>query len=250
MQSNDKGFSLRRLYLLTRADLALFRGNIFVVLATFYALLLLANVISSNNIFTVDLRPTALFLLLYFGGIIVSSLAFKNLHYPERSYFYLMLPASNVEKFLVRLILTAIIFPIAVLISYAIFYWILGAVLYIFTGKFYFVNILFSGVAWGMIGSYIFVQSVFLLGSSYFKKYSLIKTVLLISCCALALFILLSVLAKLFLQNLFVTDFISFSDITVMGVHVYKVFFAFLSVVLAPFCWFVTYLRLKEIEVR
>ncbi|MCK5736694.1 MAG: hypothetical protein KAH21_09455, partial [Spirochaetaceae bacterium] len=117
----------------------------------------------------------------------------------------------------------------------------------------------FQGVFFKTLGYVVILQSVFFLGASWFKKAHFIKTVLTIILFSIALGILGAVLFRLLfasyfegfytsrmiqfdIGNLMETQFPSLMNtLEIIG----KVLFYGL---LAPFCWVVSWLRVKETQ--
>lgn len=234
---------------LLKSDLVLKKSSILIVAMTIIGVLLFYNLISPYNILSVDYHPTGFIFLLFIGGILISSRGFKNLHDKTSNYFYLTLPCSNFEKFLAKLGLTSIIYALALLALYTLFYWALAAISLVFFHHNYFITTLFLASTWKTIWTYIVIQSVFLLGSIYFKTLPLIKTILVTACMGIILFILLTSIMKIFFTGYLINGIswnmhLSSAHFITMRILQY-VFW----ILLAPFCWTVTYFRLEEIEV-
>jgi len=241
--------NLSRFGKLLKSDLISKKSSILTITLTIVGVLLFYNLVLPYNILSVNYHPTGFIFLLFLGGIWISSRGFKHLHDKASNYFYLTLPCSNFEKFLVKLVLTSIIYAVAILALYTFFYWVLAAISLVFFRHNYFIVTPFLTTTWKTIWLYIVVQSIFLLGSIYFKKLPLIKTILTAACVGIILFILLAIIAKAFFNGFLISAFpwtphlISTHSATIRAFH--YIFW----ILLAPFCWVVTYFRLKEIEV-
>jgi hypothetical protein len=243
-------FSLRRAYLLLRSDIAILKTVSFTTMVTIITALLLYNLLNPNNIFTVNKSPTIFNLMLFIGGILTTSFTFKNLHNPYRNYFFLMLPASNLEKFIEHVFLTAVFYPLVLLLVYSCFYWILGVVILFVTHTFVLITTPFLYSTWKIILIYIIVQSIFLVGAVYFKKYVFIKTILTLCVIGLIVVAFISLLAKLFFYS-------NYNEMTFVIPHfpenigdIFSTLYSLFLVLLAPFCWVITYFRMKEIEAK
>lgn len=243
-------FSLRRVYLLLRSDIAILKAVSFTTIVTIMAALLLYNLLNPSNIFTVNKSSTVFNLMLFIGGFLTTSFAFKNLHNPYRNYFFLMLPASNLEKFIEHIFLTAIFYPLVLLLIYSCFYWILGVIIFFITHKFIFVVTPFLYFTWKIILIYVIAQSIFLAGAAYFKKHVFVKTILTLCIVGLIVVAFASLLAKLFFYSSYngMTLYIPRFPENMGGIFstLYSLFF----ILLAPFCWVITYFRMKEIEAK
>lgn len=246
--NNKQCLSLKRIFLLIKSDLVLCRSAIFTTMAATASILLLYNLFDPNNIFEIGRHPTAFIWLLFGGGCWISSNAFRNFHENPKAYFFLMMPASSLEKFLARWFLTAIGFAISVLLFYSVFYRFIAAITLLLTQKNYFTAIPFSAHIWHLILDYIVLQSVFLLGSIYFKKLALIKTILAAGCVGILLVILAALVNKAFLHSLLIGNTIDLTDIIQMNSLIATVFYFVFSLLIAPISWITSYLRLREIE--
>lgn len=244
--------SLRRIFLLVKSDMMLYRSTIITTATVILAILLLSNLFVPDIIFEVGQHPTGFVLLLFGGGYWISSNAFRNWHESPKAYFFLMMPGSTLEKLLARWFLTSIGYAVFVLLFYSIFYWIIATIAFILTKESYFVAIPFSAQIWRLILQYIILQSIFLLGSIYFKKSALIKTILVVSCLGIFLIILTVLINKpwshTWLYIWLYNNVFDFGNIIKINQAVALIFYFIISLLIAPISWIASYLRLKEIE--
>ncbi len=116
--------------------------------------------------------------LLFLGGFIVTSLAFREVWQSGSGIFYLTLPGSVFEKFLSKLLVTSVGFAVGT----AVF---MTATAAVSEG----LDRLIFGVGLGFfspfteevllaVARYLVLQSFFLLGSIWFKKLAFVRTVL------------------------------------------------------------------------
>ena len=175
-----------------KSDLVLYRSPIINFMIAIASILLLNNLVDSNNIIMVNQQPELFLILLFGGGIYISSIAFRNLHKSPKKYFFMMLPASNAEKFLATWLLTSIGYAVFVLLFYSFFYWLIALLIFIFTKKNYFISIPFLPSTWQSIFFYLMLQPIPFLGSIYFKRYALAKTFFILCCVSLFLKIITS----------------------------------------------------------
>jgi len=68
------------------------------------------------------------------GGLIFTSLIFADLHHPLQRFRFLTLPCSNLERFLSRYLLSAPLFYLYVLATYAAFDWAAGRITEVLRG--------------------------------------------------------------------------------------------------------------------
>jgi hypothetical protein len=189
---------------------------------------------------------------MYIGGYIFTSIGFNELHSPHKAYQYLTLPATTLEKLASVWLLTTIVYVFASLVLLVILA-ILCNLFALFVGS--------SATSYGELMHYpihnivwvfLVTQSVFLLGSCYFRKNNFLKTIL-------ALFIVgfvLGVYATINGYIFFGSEFHSFDGNQMNGVMtefmeetfpgIMKFLFNYL---LAPFFYVVSYFVLKERQV-
>ncbi len=205
--------------------------------------------------------PTSFYgLLLFAGGYIVSSMAFTDLHHPQKSYLYLTLPCSNAEKFLSRLILTSVGYGLATLILYFLFSALISLLSMLLTGYAPPMFNPFDREIFISLGVYLVTQSLFLAGAVYFRKHAFIKTVLSLFGLLLLLLLFTLLILRLFFWNdwvdlrnyprdLFVSSGLTKATLESFFITLGKILKYLFWTVLAPFFWIVTFLRLKETEV-
>lgn len=227
-------FSFKRLFHLIANDLRVNAKIISIVAVTLILFFALLPYHDSTS-------PSTYFDILYVGGFIITSFAFSDLHDRNRSHIFLMLPSSNVEKLLNRWFLTSVGYAVAVLAGYYIFSQVSAFIYYVLFGIHSICLSLQQPELWYGIGQYLVMQSVVLLGAIVFRKYVLVKTALALGC----LFLLLSAFSLLVTSILFVPGYFSngvIMEMLLKGVHIMVWF------LLAPFCLYMTYLRLTEYE--
>jgi hypothetical protein len=231
MISNDT-FDLKRLYNLMMISLKSHAKTISIAAAMILLFVLLFPLSDPHSY-------GLFFFILYVGGFGVTSTIFNDLHNPQQAHLFLMLPCSNLERFLNKWLLSSIGYAIGTLILCYLFS-LLSATINLFH------DIhpldLTDPDLWVDIGKYMILQSVVLLGAVIFKSHSLIKTALFIGC----FFLVLS------LFSLVVTTLVFFPNHLAQGAAMILTsldgwHFAF-WVVLAPICWYITYLRIAEYE--
>jgi hypothetical protein len=220
---------------LTLNELIAHKKSIFIVTLLFLVIQLLTP-------FYLKLDFEGYFPLLYIGGFIVSSLAFNELHNPQLAHQYLMLPCSNLEKFLSKWVLSSIGYALALLIVYYLFLMLDIALHSLIFKQSIPPSHITQATLWISILKYIILQSVIFLGAISFKKHTLLKTALLLACLVLALFIF-----SAFVSWIFLLDH-SYGPIIISNI-MHGLYFLF-WVALAPVCLYVAYLKLTEYELR
>ena len=229
--------SMNRLYRLLKIDLLKSKKTILITVATLVVILALLP-------FHVTGGTGTYFFLLYIGGFIVTGYAFSEMHDRRKSFQYLTLPCSNAERFLAKWLLTAVIYALGVLLLYFLFSCLsVGINLLLFHRTISVFN-LTQPALWIGLGKYIILQSIVLLGAAYFKKNVLLKTALSIGCLLIVVATLMLLIAWVFCPSCF---FGGAFDLISLSLH--GAYFLF-WIVLAPLCWFVTYLRISDCEIK
>ena len=202
---------------------------------------------------------------LFMGGCVFTNLLTKDLHENTRSIWFLMLPASALEKLLNLLFYAVVLFvPLHLLLFYAVDV----PTVAIYNARHpenpsaRVLDLLGEGAE---IASNYFVflavQAAVLTGSIYFRQYSLVKSVLGVFACYIILFYLNGLLAAM-LMDAKIADAFPLVGFTVIeneaaGIHTSvtlpetarpAVAFA-VKYLPAPVLWLVAYFKLKEREV-
>lgn len=180
--------------------------------------------------------------VLYVGGFSLTSVAFKELHNSELAYQYLTLPCSNFERFLSKLLLTSLVYALALLALYTGFVVLHYTLSMISLNHYDFLDA-FIGLSWQSIAKYIVLDAVVLLGAAFFKRHVIIKTLLSVFS-ILTVFSIATGSLSLQLYPFWVPGVLQHAD----GLS-QLVFYSF-WIALAPFCWLVTYQRIRECEIK
>lgn len=231
--STQTKLCFKRLTQLITNDVYLHRKTILTVAATIIVLYALMP-------FQITANATAYFLILYLGGFIITSYTFKELHDKNKVYLYLTLPCSNLERFLSKWLQTTVLFAIGTLIVFYLF-----SLLTVIVNRLVYkqdiatFNLLQADL-WLSIGKYIILQAIFLLGAVTFKKNAFIKTVLTLGCFLILISTVILLLAWSFCPNC--SQGIYFVHTIFNGSY-----FLFWTI-LAPICWYLSYLRLTNYE--
>ncbi|HRZ98407.1 MAG TPA: hypothetical protein P5084_12695 [Paludibacter sp.] len=199
------------------------------------------------------------------AGFIFASRIYKSFGYTPGGMHYLLIPATHLEKLVSGIILSTIYFLIGVLISYMLGNTIgthLGNLifgtnnevnlqLFDFSNKMQYMD---SGTIYPYIDMFIgfaIVQSIFLLGSIYFKRNPIGKTFLAIIAFSVVIGLFEVFLLKL---NFDITSLqheninINILDLKSMFPGA-ETFGQIIKFSIAPFFWVVSYFRLTEKEV-
>ena len=249
----DKFWSFKRFYLLLKYLLASFLRPVLLFSGVFFGVIFLISLLSLMGSQTNDVVQGFYTPYLFLFGLYLTTLFFSDLKNSQSTISFLMIPASMFEKFLGKLLITTL----GVILSSLILYFVYSVVLS-FTSQLLFQksSLLFNPFrkeVWEMIASFVVLQSLLFFGEIYFKKSALLKTLLSILCLSIAMgiyfIILLWILSdkgNFVLQNQF-----NFNGPQLMeyGKGVNNVLTFLFWWLMAPFFWFLSYIRLTEKEV-
>lgn len=188
---------------------------------------------------------------LHIGGFILSSLAFHDLSSSLKRVRYLNLPASTLEKFVSMWLLSSVGWIVVFTLCYTLYTLLVNPL-----GQRIFPQMTFvpfapmSEFALDSIKCYFILQGIFLVGAAHFKGYVFPKTLF-----TLILFISLCIgIIYLMMAEIFLSDHVCSGEeceiVDVIQVHpVWQGLSWLFWWALAPLCWIITYLGLKEQEV-
>jgi hypothetical protein len=208
-------------------------------------------------------------IIIYIMGFIFAAKQFKIFTYTPSGMHYLLIPATHLEKLVASILLSTVYFFTMAMITYSIGN-IIGTNL---------LNILFSlsnPVSWDlfsfsnvhsignnihflqgspfieMIITFLTIQSIFLLGSIYFKGNAIGRTMLSIFAIFLVLGIIELFLLKVLFGGLSMSGnmmSLSLSANNSPALTVFGYIFKIMGYLLIPFLWVVAYFRLTEKQV-
>jgi len=245
-------FEPSRFWFLLKMELFRSRKAFLITFVVTFGLLftgfILENIFSSSKVFDAHSSSFGFFLLT--GGFILSSLAFSDLGDPLKRYSYLTLPASTFEKFMSMWLLTCICWILMFTITFIIYTLLANSV-----GHFLFRNVTFRAfdpldkTTLMTMGYYIIFQAIFLVGAVHFRGFVFPKTIFVL--------MILGMICGLIFY-LLMADIIHTADQCPPGYNPFeeKSLQQFLQSIsrfgmwiLAPLCWVITYMGLKEQEV-
>jgi hypothetical protein len=254
-----KGFNARRFFLLIRNDLFLNRSFFLI-----YSAVVVGIVVLFSALQAIQSAPPQGFqanyrILLYIGAFIAGGRMFKGLHNEIKGTAWLTLPASVFEKFISRMVLLLVLFPLWLMALFSLMSLITWVTNSVFPGGSTVFFNPFSKATMVTTLRYLVLISLYNLGLIYFKKDALGKTFL--SVFLYQLFLCLVVIMGL--RVFFGLNFLHINDpvrtvfellngngkfgqawsITKWTIHIGFWY------VLAPLCWVTGYIRLKEKEV-
>ncbi len=196
-------------------------------------------------------------ILMYAGGIFVASLSFTELGDKSRNEGFLLLPASLWEKYLLRLLKASLFMPLLTLFVYTIASLLAEGLTMYFSHEPFRPFWPFSRGNWPVVfrvlSSTVLLQSPFFLGAVWFKKTHMLKTLLSLA----ALGIIFGFVTTLALRVIFTSYFSGFRGISIdldtfdsqPGGQYWRLIAKSMRFIAAPLCWFLAWLRLKEVQV-
>lgn len=252
-------FNLKRFALLLRNDL--FRHYRLLLIgagtvAAIYFIATLPPLIFSHRSIDYDFHSGFFPAVLYIGGFLLSASAFSEIHNAPKNTAFFLLPATTLEKFTSRLLLTTIGFILFVGIFYLLLNLISLLITRLFTYHQFPVLKLFSKEMIFVMGVYLVTQALFLFGSIYFKSHAFMKTGLALFGLTVATALFSAIVFRIvyhdffhhmqFMDDYLAHDFIYLDDFSKTLFSIAKYLF---WLVLAPFFWMLAYIRLGEKEV-
>ncbi len=196
-------------------------------------------------------REATYFLFLFPAGTFYASLYFRDLASASKGSNFLLVPASSFEKLLCSILYTVLLFFVAFTAAFYLVDILMISIsnnIFPVSGKEPPVNIFditaikfSSGMGISLLAFFFAVQSIFLFGAVYFRKYSFLKTII----SGFVIFFVLFCLAYFVFHRLYpdVEAFHLVSDRTVQIISFIIVYAT------APLLWTASYYRLKRKQV-
>ena len=174
METNQY-FSLHRFGHLLRRDFTK-SGKAFLILMTIMFVIWTISTTAQADDREHELHIMMFPQWLLIGGFIISSLAFYEFIKPTERQFYLQLPASNLEKFVSRWLLTGIVYTIGLVAYYWLFSLFANWIGTSFYDHQFDAFTPFRGNNLIAIKAYLAAHTIFLAGAAAFKRFAFFKT--------------------------------------------------------------------------
>lgn len=198
--------------------------------------------------------------MLCIWGSIAASFTFHGLHDKTKNESYLLLPASALEKTIARILKISVIFVTYLLLFTTLISLVTEGINLLAFGRYNSLFNPFDQEVWICIGTFLVVQSMFFLGAAWFRTLHWFKTVLSVSVIGIGLGVLTLVAFRILFADFFIGlvvpspgFFVAMANIYSSNKDLWDTVWMVLKVlyfsVLAPFCWFVAWLRVKETQV-
>jgi hypothetical protein len=245
---NDQ-LSMQRLAFVLRSDLMRVYRSVLLISGT---AALVALVVSLIGAYDGDVGDGVTFYRAFFiatmfaWGTIATSVCFNDLHGRATNTAFLLLPASALEKTLSRLLLYTVGIIAYLLLFTMLLSWVLEGINTVWIGDRRELFSPFDGVGWTLVPHFLVAQALFFLGSAWFRKVQFVKTVatvigIWIGLCIIAVSLAYMVGPQRCLNaNCLEFPFLDWVTDAARVAYFY---------LLAPFCWFVAWLRVTETQV-
>ncbi|MDD4971004.1 MAG: hypothetical protein PHT07_16370 [Paludibacter sp.] len=217
-------------------------------------------------VFMIMHQSTSIEMFLYVTGFIFAARMFKVFNYTPGGMHYLLIPATHVEKLVTTILLSTVYYFSMILITYTI-----GNLLGTALG-----NAIFSmnnpvsldffqmesiSKVWGntvvqhrglveIFFTFALIQSIFLMGSVYFKKNAIGRTIMTFIVISISLGIIEVIIFKLTFGSFNLRD--QSFNLSISGDNLFPGFEAatqYLKYLMIPFFWLVSYFKLTEKQV-
>lgn len=204
--SSVNQFSFTRFQLVLKRYVALNQRTWLIGFLCIAAFLLLIAVLPTiSNIFNVAepgfIAIRELTISLYsLGGLILTSMIFNEIHTSTKAFQFLTLPSTTLEKLWAAWFTSSIVYTVVSMSSIVVLSILIELIKGVNTGiwdPFHIFNPFTSDV-FSAILSFLFYQSIFLLGAVYFKKNNFIKTFLVIVVFVLGVIFVLNIALLIF----------------------------------------------------
>ena len=253
-----------RLFFLLKRDVIRQWKDYLITIGGFFGGFLVIFIINAKTgTIEADAHYAFMGILMFILGFIFTSMAFKDAHKKLLNHDWLMLPASTLEKFVEKLFLYAVVFPVVSILAYTVFTLFARIIIQLFLKEFYPWFNPVDPVIWKMVFHYIIMQSVFILGASWFKNNNFIKTIIALVVFSIIMSLLSTFIGWLIFNDYFWTlvraDFNINMDLS-KGFNMARLenfgegIIVTLKIIylglLAPVCWFGSWLKLREVEVK
>jgi hypothetical protein len=241
-----------RFWLLLKVELFRSRKGVLITFVVTFGLLfigfILENMLGSSRIFDDHTSSYTFFLLV--GGFILSSLAFSDLGNSLKKSHYLTIPASAFEKFFSMWLLTCIGWIVVFTCLYVIYCILANSAGHLFFRNITFVPFdLFSSASLNSIRYYIIFQGILLVGAVHFKGYVFPKTLFTIilfgMLCGLIFYLIMARIIHTGYDC--PANYNPFEEKNML--QIWQGIKWVGNWILAPLCWVITYIGLKEQEV-
>ncbi len=170
---------LKREWIISRRDLGIYAS---VIMLLFFGYETLQSITTryAGAPFATEVYGTLFPSFLFIGGIIIAvDLFASDLYRRDNQHTFLMLPATNAEKFLSKSLLATVGYPVALTLCFVVCSVVVELLMYlIFSNPIGIFNPFALPGYWVLLARYWSIASLFILGATVFRKTALVKTAL------------------------------------------------------------------------
>jgi len=263
MNLKAETFSLNRLGLLMKRDLLSSYRAMLIRIAAASGILLIIDLMKLWQDGPTLYHHMEIFMaVLFAGGFVFTSAAFKEVHRKETNQPYLLLPASPLEKVGSRILFFTLGWIVTVAVWYTLFSLLSYAVGEILLGSHFPLHSPLHPKLFTAYAHYFVLQSIFLAGAIYFRKTNFFKTVLTLFIALILFAFIMALFVRVFFASHFTGFFVPIESNWevwqgVMPYHFDGLFRVMKGVgnvfywgLMAPAAWVLTYFRFREVQVK
>lgn len=246
----NEQLALHRLVLLLRAEVLRSQRTWLIAAGTAALVTLLLSSLGAldGEVGGVGFYRTVFITALFALGTLATSDSFADMHGRATNTAFLMLPASALEKTLVRLVLTTVGVIFFVLVLTTVLSWViegLNAVVFGMSRGFF---APWDRAAWTIVPHYLVAQGLFFLGAAWFRKLHYIKTVGTVLLIWFGLAVVAVTIAWIVGQPIW-GGYLRFNALDTAFERLTQTAGLAYYFALPIFCWFVAWLRVSETQV-
>mgnify|MGYP005848018745 CR=1 FL=1 len=184
--ASDNSFSFQRFLLLIKRTAVLNQKSWLIGIASAFGLLIIIwfapvlTILPAWHEYRIQNLLTPAIFFYTAGGLVITSSLFDELHSPATAFLNLTLPATAFEKLFSAWLISAVLFTVITLSGYFLLHLAIQLASMAFVPSFPQIQLFnpFEPEILEDIFTYVFYNSLFLLGAVYFKKLNFIKTLL------------------------------------------------------------------------
>lgn len=176
----ERSFQPKRIYRMMRNAMVLNRSSIVVVSASVACVAILISFLDALGACRLLLHRNLYLAVFVSGGLLFTSRSFRGLHDPIQGLSWLLLPASLLEKTIVHILLTTVIYAIGSMLLFVVISMVSEALNQMLLGRHHGLFTPIDPLVLKSALTYIAIQAPFLVGAAYFRKHALSKTILVL----------------------------------------------------------------------
>ncbi|MEO8314311.1 MAG: hypothetical protein ABI645_05895 [Pseudomonadota bacterium] len=173
--------------------------------AALFGLTVLVYLFKYNHVLThPEILPQGLFGSFLVGaGLLLTGIAFQDMHHPLEQYQYLMLPVSNLERLLSRYFLTGPLFVLYGTLAFMVFDFVGNQIVLMYWDIRQPLFSPFTVQTKWLICSYMLAHVVMLIGAICFRTHAFLKVILFLLVVFLAMTLVENAAERIFFPDLF-----------------------------------------------